>query len=240
MIGLSYLGHYAGTRYLATRDQEAAGLGTIEGASFALFGLLVALTFSGAVERFKERRHLILQEAQAIGTVYSRFDLLPEPVRKDLQSRTRAYLRARLEAYDRLESLERFEADMYKAEESAMEIWRISAETCRKPEFYILAEQILPPINLMLDMATARTVAVRIHPPAIIYWFLVGLALFSAFLAGFAMARTKKISLVHVAGFALITVATLLVTLDIEHPRLGFIRIDAADRVLYHTLDTMR
>jgi hypothetical protein len=40
-------------------DGERSNLGTIEGAVFALFGLLMAFTFSGAASRFNEKRMLI-------------------------------------------------------------------------------------------------------------------------------------------------------------------------------------
>ena len=35
-------------------EGERGGLGTVEGAVFALFGLMVAFTFSGAASRFNE------------------------------------------------------------------------------------------------------------------------------------------------------------------------------------------
>jgi len=54
-----------------------AGTGTIEGAVFALLGLLIAFTFSGAAARFEDRRALIIEETNDIGTAYLRLDLLP-------------------------------------------------------------------------------------------------------------------------------------------------------------------
>src|SRR5262245_47987101 len=54
-----------------------AGLGAVEGAVFALMGLLIAFTFSGAAARFDSRRQLIVDEANAIGTAWLRLDLLP-------------------------------------------------------------------------------------------------------------------------------------------------------------------
>ncbi|MGC1747998.1 MAG: hypothetical protein WA778_08390 [Pseudolabrys sp.] len=43
-----------------------AGLTTVEGAVFALIGLLLAFTISGALQRFDERRQLVIQEANAV------------------------------------------------------------------------------------------------------------------------------------------------------------------------------
>jgi hypothetical protein len=49
---------------------SSAGLGTVEGPIFALMGLLIAFTFSGAASRLDGRRQLIVQEANDIGTAY--------------------------------------------------------------------------------------------------------------------------------------------------------------------------
>ena len=66
---------------LKRRSKESEGergsLGTIEGAVFALFGLLMAFTFSGAASRFNENRMLIAEEANTIGTAYLRLQLVP-------------------------------------------------------------------------------------------------------------------------------------------------------------------
>ena len=66
------------TALAAVSDRLGAeGVGVIDGAVFALPGLLLAFTFSGAAARFDTRRHLIVEEANAIGTAYLRLDLLP-------------------------------------------------------------------------------------------------------------------------------------------------------------------
>ena len=79
-----------------------AGSGAVEGAIFALLGLLVAFTFSGAAARFDTRRQLIVEETNAIGTAYLRLDLLPAEVQPTLRERFRQYLAARLEVYRKL------------------------------------------------------------------------------------------------------------------------------------------
>ena len=45
---------------------------------------------------------------------------------------------------------------------------------------------------------------------------------------------------VHKVGFAAIVALTVYVILDIEYPRLGFIRIDAIDQVLLDVRASMK
>ncbi len=73
-LGWLELGRRIALRRLAV-GEKGADYGVIEGAMFALLGLLIAFTFSGAAERFERRRALIVEEANAIGTAYLRLDL---------------------------------------------------------------------------------------------------------------------------------------------------------------------
>jgi hypothetical protein len=62
---LSVLCYQFGRRKLQEEDSYTEVFGAIIGAVFALFGLLIAFTFSGAYSRFDARRQLIVQEAKA-------------------------------------------------------------------------------------------------------------------------------------------------------------------------------
>ena len=101
------VGRRIGDRRLA-RDPEGAraGTGVVEGAVFALVGLLIAFTFSGAATRFDRRRDPIVQETNAIGTAYLRLDLLPPDARSALQEDFRRYVDTRLDAYRKLPDVE--------------------------------------------------------------------------------------------------------------------------------------
>ena len=100
MLVLSEMGRRAGQRRLA-RDTEgfAKGTGAAEAAVFGLLGLLIAFTFSGAAGRFEDRRHLITDEANAIGTAYLRIDLLPTDAQPAMRALFRRYAEVRATAY---------------------------------------------------------------------------------------------------------------------------------------------
>ena len=78
------------------------------------------------------------------------------------------------------------------------------------------------------------------HPPLVIFAMMGLLALVCSLLAGYAMAGGKSRSLVHSFGFALVLTLTVYVILDLEFPRIGLIRVDAADKVLRDVRQSMR
>ena len=69
----------------------AVGVGTIDAALFALLGLLIAFTFSGAATRFEGRRDLIRDEANAVGTAWLRVDLVTPAAQPVLRQDFRRY-----------------------------------------------------------------------------------------------------------------------------------------------------
>jgi hypothetical protein len=80
------VGRRFGLRRLA-EDPEGvrAGVGAVEGAVFALFGLLLAFTFTSAASRYEIRRDLMVQHTNASGTAWMRLDLLPAEVQPALR-----------------------------------------------------------------------------------------------------------------------------------------------------------
>src|SRR5262245_63327060 len=63
MFLLNY-GRQLGLRYLQKDAGTMTGLTTVEGAVFALIGLLLAFAICGALVRFDDRLKLVLQEAK--------------------------------------------------------------------------------------------------------------------------------------------------------------------------------
>ena len=60
MLGVYLAGRRLRVRHLAAgAEREIAGAGIVEGAVFALLGLLLAFTFAGAASRFDDRRKMM-------------------------------------------------------------------------------------------------------------------------------------------------------------------------------------
>lgn len=236
------IGRRLGSRCLAKDpDGAMAGLGTISGAVFALYGLLVAFTFSGAASRLDVRRHLIAEEANDIGTAYLRLDLLPAETQPALRELFRKHLDLRLEVYRKLPDIAAAKVVLAKSAGIQGEIWTEATAATRLPGNHPEAGRlILPALNQMIDITTTRTMAARIHPPAIIFVLLFVLALLCSLLAGFGTAGSQQRNWLHILAFAIITAISVYVILDLEYPRAGLFRLDAYDQVLVELRESMQ
>jgi hypothetical protein len=222
-------------------ERDVKGAGAAEGAVLGLLGLLVAFTFSGAANRFEDRRHLITQEVNAIGTAYLRIDLLSEDGREPMRDLFRRYVDTRLATYRSASDLSAVEKNFAAGVALQNEIWSKSVSGAQIPGAAPQAGMLLlPALNEMIDITTTRLAATRNHPPAVIYFMLGALSLVGALLAGYTMAGNKTRSWLHQIVFATMMSATLYLVLDLEYPRRGLIRIDSADQLLVELRQGMR
>ncbi|GFE80710.1 hypothetical protein GCM10011487_27100 [Steroidobacter agaridevorans] len=211
-------------------EDSITGFGALEGAIYALMGLLIAFTFTGAAQRFDHRRELIVDEVNAIGTAWLRLDLLESNARGHVKELFKQYLDARIEAYAHIDDNSILAAAVNRSAELQRDIWdRLVAAIDLDPRPRT-ATVVLPPVNEMFDLANTRVLATQQHPPIAIYLMLGFLVLVSALLAGFGMAKAKRWSAIHVVGFAAIVSMAVYLILDLEFPRLGLLRVNDFDR----------
>ena len=239
LVLLNY-GRYLGLRYL--RQDHSANLGgltTIEGAVFALVGLLVAFTVSGALHRFDERRQLVIQEANAISTAYDRLGFLDGEGARTLQAALKDYVRARIELYRMPNDFSVWtgtevwsQEQQDKTQKLKTATWNAMAAACPPTNFRASCALALTGLNSAFEAARARAGAAEKHPPQIIYIVLFGLGLGSSLLAGFSMAAAKSRSWIHMITFAAALTLTLYLITDLEFPRLGFVDIATFDHFL--------
>ena len=216
------------------------GTGTIDAAVFALLGLLLGFSFAGAMSRFEARRELIVREANAIGTAYLRIDMLPSDDQPQIRALFRDYLDARLHGIQLLQSGGPAGEEFARATELQTQIWNRALAASKNDSTQNSNRLLMPAINDMIDVTTSRMIAGSTRLPALIFLLLVTVALLSGLLAGYAMAKRKSRSWLHMLLYAAVIPITIYAVLDFEDPRSGLIRVDAADKALTQLRDSIR
>jgi hypothetical protein len=233
MMGAFIAGRFAGLRQRQIDPEGARHVtGTaVEASIYALLGLLIAFTFSHAADRFDVRRSLIADEANAVLAAYRAADFLDAADRDSLRERIREYTDARIRFYSALHNFERARAATKHARELETEIWRdtVAAMPRALPGSVSATTGAL---TRMFDVAEERYLMLLAHPPPAIYGLLVALALVCAALAGHHSSAGERHPWVLPLTFAGTLGIAIFVILDLEYPRAGLIRIDAADVLL--------
>jgi hypothetical protein len=230
MIVLQQLGHG-----LRLRRQTAPQSSAVEGAVFALFGLLLAFTFAGAVTRYDAHRELVIEERNDIEKSYLRLDLLPPQNQPRLRQLFRDYLDSRLRLYDGASGEVSPATEQLKGE-----IWQASVADVAAPGANPEAARLLlPALNDMFDITATRQNAFNMHPPAVIFLLLFILSGGSAFLAGYGMTAPAR-SWLYTIAFAFAVTLTVYATLEIEYPSQGLIRLTHTDNTLLQVRESMK
>jgi FtsH-binding integral membrane protein len=229
MIVLLQLGHG-----LRLRRETAPQSAAIEGAVFALFGLLLAFTFSGAVGRYDAHRALVVEESNDIGTAYLRLDLLAPQDQPPLRQLFRDYVSSRLHLYDRVSS-----EVSQETQQLQREIWQKSVAAAAAPTANPDATKLLlPALNSMIDITATRQNSFNLHPPAVIFYLLFVLSGGCALVAGYGMTATRR-SWFYTIALAVTVTFTIYATLEIEYPRKGLIRLTHMDDTFLQLRDSM-
>ena len=227
-------------RHLRAAQSDSTRFAAVHGAAFALLGLVIAFTFSGAASRFDHRRDLIVEEANDIGTAYLRIQLLPEATRGPLQDKFRQYMDSRLQTYRAGTDVVRVKQLLQQTAELQGQIWILALDAIDHAPSPPVAALIIPSLNDMFDIVNTRTAATQIHPPPAVWVMLGGLTLVCSVLVGYDLGGGGRRNWLHLLTFALLFSLTLYVIIDMEYPRVGLIRVTAMDRVLQDVRDSMR
>lgn len=239
MIACFHIARYLSRQYSIRTNDAGYDSEATSGITFALFGLLMAFVFSGAYARFDDRRNLIVDEANAIGTAYLRVDLLPAEAQPALRKAFKEYTQSRIQFYEHLGDRVAATADLNRSAQLQQIIWQTSIQASTGSENNATRLLLIPALNDMIDIVTTRTVAVQKHPPALLYTLLGSLGLLCAWLAGHSARKSDKPLIFQSIAFALVISSVLYLTMDVEYPGQGLITLDSANQVMVDVLNSM-
>jgi uncharacterized protein (DUF2249 family) len=226
MLSFNKLGHLLKQSHIkkgkATIDE---GLGPIEGSLLGLLALLLSFTFGMSASRYDDRRQIMIEEANDIGTAILRCDLYPDSIKKQLKSNFKEYVEARIEYYDSGIDVEKISISKNKTEKKSTAIWNIVMAESQKPENVLRSQQMIPALNSMIDVVTTRDETKNATVPESIFWLLFMLIFSASFIIGYST-NGKKVNRVLIYGFSLMTALTVFLILDLDRPRRGLINVD--------------
>jgi hypothetical protein len=233
----------AGRRLALAHDRHEEseiikGTAAVEGMMYALLGLLIALLFTTAASRVVDRRDLIVSESNAVGTAYLRLDLIPAEAQPRLRQAFRDYVDARLRGYELMPDSS-YKAEFERAAALQKQIWRDAVNAAQASANPMTLQLLLDPINDMIDITSTRNAAILTHPPVVVYLLLVLLAMLCSLMTGRTMASRRFGKWLYRLGFAGVVSFAILVILELEFPRIGFLQINAFDQFLRQTRSAM-
>jgi hypothetical protein len=215
-----------------TGESSRAGIGAVDAAVYSLLALLIGFVFSGAAGRFDKRREMVTHQVNAISTAWDRIDLLAPHQQPAVRAELRNFVDALSEAYDHPAGSREERRARRELDDTRERLWSDVIRFSMTPDGEKARVLIIPSINELFDATDQEQMAQHIHPPTFIYGMLVLIALATAVFAGYSMSAAPKRNWLIMAGAAGSIAVALFVSMELESPRQGWIRIDSMNVLL--------
>jgi hypothetical protein len=210
-------------------DIDHSHLGAIEGALLGLLTLMLAFSYGIAATRYEVGRQLIIDEAKLITTAVHQIELYPDSMQNVLRSGFKEYVDARISYFTDGVNQEKVTVDLEKGRHILDEI--------RKEIFFLSQDQnnntrttlMIPAFNNIEEAFISKEASRETKLPRIILWILLIMTAACSFLVGFVNADNKR-NIVMFGVFALMNTAAFYLVIELDHPRQGFINLDAEIR----------
>jgi hypothetical protein len=238
VLGFVALGYLTG-RFLRLRDETLREpVGIVQGAFFALVGLILAFGLTLAIGRYDTRRAAVVDDANTIGTTYLRAQTLAEPMRTDSLRLLREYTDASLALSKAVPTTDGFARAVAREDAIQRRLWSLAGDALAGAPRDSAPRLYVETLNAMIDQQTVRVAALNNRiPSAVLALEVLGAAFAFGLLALYTAMHGRGATTVVLAG-ALVTVL-LLIIFDLDRPTRGLIRIPDTPLIALRTSMTL-
>ena len=212
---------YRAWRWLRAKDGGSGGHEFLLTAALGLLSLLLGFTFSLALSRYDARRTLAVQEANAIGSMWLRAQLLRDPDKSRMSDLVRRYVDARI-AWSQAASRA---ADLAPTQALQGQIWAVTGDVMRTEPSQPLARGLMDAVSQGFDLQAARTAARKAQIPTRVLDILVLYSVLSMMLLGSVLAAKGQRHYGATAVLLVLLTLALILILELDQPRTGAIQV---------------
>jgi hypothetical protein len=229
VFGFVVVGYAAG-RVLRTQETLREPVGIVQGAFFALVGLILAFGLTLAIGRYDTRRTAVVDDANTIGTTYLRAQTLAEPMRSRSLQLLRQYTDASLALSHAVPTTARFAEAVDREDALQRRLWSQAGNALSSAPLDSAPRLYVETLNQMIDQQTVRIAALNNRiPNEVLALEVFGAAFAFGLLALYTALHGRGATTVVLAG-ALVTLL-LLVIFDLDRPTRGLITVPDAPLV---------
>jgi hypothetical protein len=222
MVVSCEIGYRFGRLFRSRQDAEAStSIGPMVGGLLGLLAFVLAFTFSIAASQYNRRKQNVLLDANTIGTVYLRSDLLDEPYKTSVKKLLREYVDIRLQAV----LLQNMDQLLARSRDIQTLLWSQVVESAKATP-NANSSLVVQSVNNMFDMQEKRVAeSLRTRIPGSIWFALFAISALTMITMGIQVGLTGKRRLVAVVPLALAFAVLVTLVVDLDRPQGGLITV---------------
>lgn len=186
-----------------------------------LLSLLIGFSMAMALSRFDQRKQLVIDEANAIGTAYLRASMQAEPIRSTAPGLLRDYVDSRIAIFGNAAEENERNSAVQRSRQIQDQLWsEVTIEAQQTPTpivaIYVSA------LNDMIDLDGKR-VAARLNRIPMDIWMLLGaLSILTSIVVGYG--QRHRAALATFVPVLMVAIAVSLIA-DLDSPVTGLIQV---------------
>jgi len=208
-----------------TDEPDKSHTSALQGATLGLLALLLGFTFAMAVSRFDNRKTVILDQANAIGTAELRSRLLGPPHAEKAAPLFRAYVDAWIQYRAAGTDLVAVNAAEQRAFDLENQLWNLVRNVTTADPHSLPASLFTAAMNDVIDMHEKRNRSVKDRVPDAVIWLLVAVSALALGQVAYSSGLSGRRRQVANVTFALMIALVLVIILDIDRPRRGLVQV---------------
>ena len=192
-----------------------------------ILGLLLGFTLSMAISRWDARHDVLVDESNAIGTLWLRAGLLQDPVRGDLRDTLRDYVEARIALTGSRSDREALRAARSQSEVLHTRIWSAVESVDQSSTNPATMSALLTAANELIDLHELRLASIENFLPATLLLIQVGVAAVAMGFLSWCFGSASQRGRTALFLLAILIGSVLLLIMDLNRPQRGMITVGA-------------
>ena len=225
LVVASEIGYRAGSRKREMPESDRSLMSGTGAAMLGLLGLLLGFTLAMAIGRWDERRDIIVNESNAIGTLALRAGFLEEPLRDELRETLHEYTDARIVLGGNRDDLETWRAARAKSEMLHAQIWSVIERANNSGLSPAVISSLIASANEVIDIHELRLASIENYLPVSLLLLLLGVAAVATSFLAWSFGAGTHGSRKAILMLGLLIAAVLLLIMDLNRPQRGMINV---------------
>jgi hypothetical protein len=215
------IGFRAGSRKRDAPDSFRSLMSGSGAAMFGLLALLLGFTLAMAIGRFDARQAVLVDESNAIGTLWLRAGLFEQPVRDELRASLREYADARITLATFRDGPDARRAAREKSETLHSKIWSAVERAGKSETTAPKLSALITAVNELIDIHELRQASIENYLPASLFLLLLGVASVALYFLAWSFGAAGYGGRVAMLLLGLLIGAVLFLIMDVNRPLRG-------------------
>ncbi len=222
MLTAVWIGYKIGLKKTKSENKNPE----ISSSLLGLLALILGFTFAMAGSRYENRKNNLIDEANCIGTAILRADIYPDSLKNEFKKDFKSYLDSRRDYYLLDNNEEKLTASLKQSGVESGKLWNRATFYAKNKDYFIQSTMMLPALNEMFDSASKSNMVLNSKVPETIIYLMLAFSVIISFFIGYNSGLEKKINTKFIIGFCFLICIVILITLDLDRPRRGLIKLD--------------